>query len=175
MKIWLITAIAVFITLSGPVMADKNPGAVMAVDQNGVDDKLYPTTEIFIKGVGLLGDTAFEWDIYDMAVTCPPETVDPGIGCSKLLKHGSGGMTSNDGSITPYQDSGWSIPDGDYVGHPYKLVVTVGPTDQSLHPTPALFYTKTDSFNPVPEASTMILTIMGIFGIFMVSRKYRQK
>ena len=171
MKIGIIT-IMILAAMSGLAMADPQPGAVMAVDQNGLD-KFYPTTEVYIKGVNLEGNTAFEWDIYDMDVTCPPETVKQGIGCAKLLKHGSGGTTSSDGSITPYQDSGWAIPNGDYAGHPYKLVVKVGPTDQNQHPAPALFYTKIDSFEPIPEIATIGLVSAGLFGLVLL-RKYKK-
>ncbi len=173
MKIGISIAIVILtILLTGVVMADKQPGAVMAVDQNGVDNKLYPTTEIYIKGVNLENNTAFKWDIFDMAVTCPPETTQPEIGCAKLLYHGSGGMTAGDGSISPYQDSGWAIPNGDYAKHPYKLLVTIGPTNQNQHPVPALFYTKIDSFEPIPELPVVGLTAIGLFGLLLLRKKY---
>lgn len=168
MKIGIVIVIMILTIMSGLVMAQPQPGAVMAVDQNGIDDKFYPTADVYIKGVKLEGNTAFVWDIYDMDVTCPPETHKEGIGCSKLLWHGSGGMTSSDGSITPYQDSGWAIPDGDVIGHPYKLVVTIGPTNQDQHPPPALFYTAKDSFEPIPEIATVGLVTAGLIGIVLL-------
>lgn len=137
-------------------------GAVFAVNSAGNDIDLHPTTEIYIYGHTLANNTQFSWKIYDMATG----------GQGTLVNSGSGGMINSDGKIIPYQNSGWSIPDGDYVGHPYRLKVKIGPLDEECDRE---FYTKVDSFEPIPEASTMVLASMGIFGILFISRKYGKK
>lgn len=171
MKIGIVMTIAVLIAMTGVAVADKQPGAVMAVNSGGLD-QFYPTTDVYIKGVNLAPDSPFTWAIYDKDVTCPPESVlGPEIGCAKLLHSGTGGTTDGSGEIVPYQDAGWSIPNGDYKGHHYKLIVTIDPSS----PKYADVYTKVDSFEPIPEASTMVLTSMGIFGVLFISRKYGKK
>ncbi len=170
MKIGIVMTIAVLIIMTGVAIADKQPGAVMAVNSEGLD-QFYPTTDVYIKGVNLAPNSPFTWDIYDMDVTCPPGVVRQGIGCSVLLHSGTGGTTDGSGEITPYQNAGWSIPNGDYQGHHYKLVVTIDPSGSQY----ADVYTKVDSFAPIPEADTVVLTSMGIFGILLISRKYGQK
>lgn len=68
----------------------------------------------------------------------------PGIGCGTLVNSGSGGTTNGDGLISPPYPTGWSIPDGDYAGHNYKLIVTFGANDEPY----ATFYTKVDTLLP---------------------------
>ena len=170
------TILAILIVgMAGLAMAAPQPGAVFATDSTGNPDaNLFPGTEIFVAGTHLVAGSSFDWDIYDMDVTCPPETVYPGpVGCAKPLKHGTGGVIAADGTITPPKDSGWAIPNGAYANHPYKLVVTIGPTNQNLHPPPALFYTKVDSFAPVPELATGILVSAGLLGLVLVRRKHK--
>lgn len=178
MKIGIVIIIVGLVAVTGIAMADKQPGAVMAVDQNGLD-QLYPTTEVYIKSSkNLAPSSPFTWDIYDKDVTCPPgEVISPEIGCAKFLWHGDGGSTNGNGEIIPYQDTGWSIPDGDYADHPYKLRVTIYPVSDPLQGNAeyADVYTKIDSFEPIPEMRTLILTSVGILGILLISRKYRRK
>jgi len=162
-------AIVLLIATIGTVAADKQPGAVMASDVNGDDTNIYPTTPIYIKGHHLAPNAAFSWEIYDMDAGCT-ESI-PGIGCGTLVNSGSGGSTNGDGDISPPYPTGWNIPNGDYSGHDYKLIVTFGPNDTPY----AGFYTKVDTLVPIPELSTIALTSAGILGLFLVVRKYRNK
>lgn len=154
-------------------------GAVFATDSTGNPDaNLYPTTAIYISGHHLTADTPFIWKIYDKGTKTggdPPgcTVISEKVGCAIELAGGSGGKTTLDGLISPPYPTGWSIPNGIDDGHKYKLWVKFGPIPEDEEEDD--FYIKIDSFAPVPEASTMILTTMGIFGIFLASRKYRQK
>jgi len=172
-KILYIIMIALAMTVMiGLAEAASQPGGVQACDINGDDEHLTPGTLIYYKSNGnLVGSSSTSWEIYDKDVTCPPETVTPEIGCAKLLKSGSGGSTNPDGSISPPIATTWSIPSDDYPGHHYRLIVTIGPNAGNYEE----FYTKNDSFEPVPELNPMLLTSAGLLGIVLVSRKYRSK
>lgn len=168
MKTCIAMAIVAMIAMTGLAMADKQPGAVMASDVNGEDTNVFPTTPIYIKGHHLVPNTAFSWEIYDMDAGCT-QTI-PGIGCGTLVNSGSGGTTDANGDISPPYPTGWSIPNGDYSGHDYKLIVTFGPNESPY----ANFYTKVDTLIPVPELSTIILMSAGLLGIFLIARKYKK-
>lgn len=171
----VVAILTLLISITGIVTADPQPGAVFATDSTGNRDaNLFPTMEIYITGIQLVGGSDFEWAIYDMAPTVPCINYGPEIGCGLLVNSGTGGHVNTDGTIDPPKDSGWIIPNGDYAGHPYKLAVTIGPTDQKLHPAPALFYTKIDSFEPVPELKTMGLMSVGIIGLVLLVKRYKK-
>lgn len=169
MKKVISIAIVLLIATIGIATADKQTGAVMASDINGDDTNIYPETDIYIKGVNLAPDTSFSWEIYDMDAGCT--TSIPGIGCGTKVNESSGGSTNGDGDISPPYPTGWSIPNGDYSGHDYKLIVTFGPNDSPY----ATFYTKVDTLTPVPEIATIGLVSAGLVGLFLVARKRRNK
>lgn len=163
-----IATIVILAAMLGLAAGDPQPGAVMASDISGDDTNLYPGIDIYIKGHHLAPGAAFSWEIYDMEAGCVSPS--PGIGCGTLVNSGSGGTINSDGTISPPYPTGWNIPDGDYNGHKYKLVVTIGPND----PEYAEYYTKVDSLAPVPELGTIALVSAGIVGLLLVSRKYRK-
>lgn len=167
MKYKILVIIATLVAMIGFAAGEPQPGAVMASDASGDDVNLYPGTAIYIKGHHLAPNSPFSWEIYDMDAGCV--TPIPGIGCGALVNSGSGGTTDGGGLISPPYPTGWSIPNGDYAGHDYKLIVTFGPNDEPY----ATFYTKVDTLLPVPELSTVALISAGLIGLFFVSRKYR--
>ncbi len=174
MKIGIMISIAVLTAMIGLAAADIKPtGAVMGVSQSG-SDTLFPTSDVYIKAVNLQPNMVFSWKIYDMnAAGC---SVIQGIGCGTLVNSGNSGSSTTDSngdigpnSGPPFFPTGFSIPNGDFAGHPYKLVVYVGST------TPAnAFYTKVDSLAPVPELSPIILVSAGLLGMVLVLRKYKR-
>lgn len=170
-KINTIIAMLILIFMSGLTSADPNaqPGAVFATDSSGDDENIYPGTAIYITGHSLTHETPFRWEIYDMEADCPGGTI-PGVGCGEKLSEGSGGSTNDEGYITPPYPTGWSIPEPDYGGHDYKLVVTFGPVDECHY---AEFYVKKDSFDPIPEIATAGLLTLGILGL-VILRKYKK-
>lgn len=170
----ILIGILVLMAMAMPVMAgNAQPGKVMACDSTGDDINLYPGTDIYIKGD--ITDkpppnVAFSWEIYDMEAGCPGGSI-PGIGCGTRVSSGAGGSTDANGDIWPPYPTGWSIPEPDHAGHKYKLIVTFGPTND---PHFANFYTKVDSFEPIPELATIALTSAGLLGIFLISRRDRK-
>lgn len=168
LKYKILAIVAILIAIIGPAVGDKQPGAVMASDVNGDDTNIFPGTDIYIKGHHLAPNSPFSWEIYDMDAGCVNPI--PGIGCGTLVNSGSGGTTDGNGDISPPYPTGWSIPDPDYNGHDYKLIVTFGPNDSPY----ATFYTKVDTLIPIPELSTIALVSAGIVGLFLVSRRYKK-
>jgi len=156
--ILLYTAIlVVLLSTVGLVAGDPQPGAVFATDSSGDHINLFPGTQIHINGHHHANNSSITWDIYDMEK--PSGSPIPGVGDGTLL-HSGNGETDSTGHI-PNLDSGWRIPIDDHEGHQYKLLVTVGPNDEPY----ADFYTKVDSFEPVPELSTIVLFSTGIIGL----------
>lgn len=171
-KIVLIVMLVLTVVTIPAVAPNAQPGKVMASDSTGDDKNLFPGTAIYIKGDVTdkpPPNVPFSWEIYDMED--PNCQTIPGIGCNTKVNSGSNGMTDANGDISPPHPTGWSIPQPDYQGHKYKLIVTFGPTND---PHFANFYTKVDSFNPIPELATIVLTSTGLLGIFFISRKYRR-
>lgn len=167
-----IFAVVAIMSMIGPAMAQQPTGAVMATDSTGNPDaNLFPGTVIYIVGHHLLADAPFRWEIYDMDAGCGGNPLPGPIGCGTLKSSGSGGTVNPDRTISPPFPTGWNLPEPDYNGHQYKLVVYIGTGPDQL--PFATFYTEVDSFAPVPEAATIVLTSAGIFGILLISRKYR--
>lgn len=159
----------ILIAMIGTVNALLPRGAVMAVDVNGDAVNLFPGTPIYIKGVNLAPNELFSWKIYDMED--PSCVSQPVIGCGVEVNSGVSDprRTDTGGDIkNPYEPSGWSIPDPDFAGHNYKLIVTIG-YDRGV----TEFYTKIDSLEPIPEFNTAILTSIGMLGLIFVSRRYK--
>jgi hypothetical protein len=176
-RIKFLTIVIMILTMTGLAAAPPSPGGVQACDSTGDDVNLIPGTLIYYKGVNLVSNSATSWQIYDKAegvtVFCPPDPINPvpGMGCAKLLASGSGGPTNSDGDISPPTPTTWSISAGDFPGHPYRLLVTIGGNPEPFRE----FYTKNDSFSPTPELGSIVLMSAGLFGLLLVSRKYRSK
>ncbi len=177
MKTQILTVIIlVVITMVGLATAQPPPdvptGAVMATDSTGNPDaELYPGTAIYIVGHTLLEGAPFRWEIYDMDAGCGGNPLPGPVGCGTLVSSGSGGTVNADGTISPPFPTGWNLPEPDYNGHAYKLIVEIS-TGTAQQPF-TTFYTKVDSFDPIPEIATAGLVTVGLFGLVML-RKYRK-
>lgn len=150
-------------------IATAASGAVFAVNSTGYrSDFKLAGTAIYIDGQQLPNGATFTWVIRDMDV------LGPG---GEIKASGSSGNTttvnlgdSQDAHIFPYFPTGWTIPNGDYNGHKYRLDVTFGATQMSAS------FTKKDSFETeIPEFPTVALPIAAVIGLVFFFQHKKKK
>jgi len=170
-KLFTIAALlAVMVLITG--IASANTGAVWAVNSTGYKGDYFDLgTGIYIDGQNLAANTLFSWSITDQNSPLPDDQ-KPIMAKNDTLPLL---YTDSNGNINRL-DTGWSIPADDHAGHDYKLrVVIYEPQGNGNKEKP--FYTKIDTFYPIPEFPTVALPIAAVLGLvfFFQHRKKKEE